>query len=182
MVKDKEMRKLDTDQVWDYTKRMWKWVAFQTEVLRDERAISELKRAWLVENEPEFLGMTANCFFCYKHDGLCEETCPGSLVAGSWSCCDSAHNYCAKPGAFYREILRLDAIRTAEPVKPEHEWVHGDVFKFETKNDYGTMIYLDHVGQIIPKLEYVDKTSVVCSKLSYYLDAATFLWNIKDKL
>lgn len=136
------MRKLSLDNTWDYTKQMWKWIAFQKEVMEIEGTVSELKEAWLEENAPEFLGMTSNCFFCYSHDSSCEETCPGSLVAGSWSCCDSTHNYYAKPGAFYREILRLDAIRTAEPVVVEPTFEVGDVFYRDIECDSGHYVLL----------------------------------------
>ena len=114
------MRELTTDQIWDYTKRMWKWVAFQKVVLKDPRSVTELKHVWLKENEPEFRGIDLGCFFCEVAGG-CDrcDRCPGRAVDPGFTCRDfgSPHHYNRRPGAFYREILRLDEIRTAKPVE-----------------------------------------------------------------
>jgi hypothetical protein len=170
----REMRKLSIDETWDYTKRMWKWVAFQVEVLKDERSVFTLKKVWLEENEPEFTGMVSDCFFCQNRVGDCDTTCPGSLVEKGFSCCNLAHHYEDHPGAFYREILRLDAIRTAVP--PEHQWEHGDVF---LHGDI-TMIYLTpYTG---PELRSISCECMGCCEPKNYLPEATFLFNIKDKL
>ena len=177
------MRKLSLDEIWDYTKRMWKWIAFQVEVLKDERSVTELKKVWLKENEPEFTRMISDCFFCQNHDECCcDTTCPGSLVEKGFSCCASAHHYENKPGAFYREILRLNAIRTAElPVVElpvvEHEWVHGDVFR----NGSGYMMYLN-LGYGEDSMVWIDRKLVVSCTITEYRRDCTFLFNIADAL
>lgn len=129
------MRKLSLDDTWDYTKLMWKWIAFRKEVLKDERSVYELKKAWLKENTPEYSHIQDKCFFCEASTLGCTG-CPGRAVDPKFNCntLNSSYHFYDRPGAFYREILRLDAIRTAKPVEPvvptvpEHKWVHGDVF------------------------------------------------------
>lgn len=177
------MRKLTIDEIWGYTKRMWKDIAFWKEVLEDKRPVEALKGVWLEENAPEFVNkLEDNCFFCDARTWRCSSTCPGSLVEPNWSCCYSPHNYKKKPAAFYREILRLDAIRTAAP--PEHEWVHGDVFEFDALFDYGTMVYLSIIGDEGEEdvVRYVDRMCNPYSELKYYLDSATFLFNINTTI
>ena len=124
------MRKLSLDDTWDYTKRMWKRIAFQKEVLKDKRSVTELKRLWIEENATGISVVPSACFFCtYSGDGGCSNSCPASLVEPNFNCCDANHHYDHHPGAFYREILRLDAIRTAvppEPVVVAQELRHGD--------------------------------------------------------
>lgn len=73
-------------------------------------------------------------------------------------------------------------LKLVDPPKPKHEWVHGDVFELELDCDHGTMIYLERAGDIIGKVRYVDRICTTHSELNYYLDSATFLFNIKDKL
>ncbi len=169
------MRKLTIDEIWDYTKRMWKWVAFQ-KFCGDERSVHKLKEMWLEKNEPEFTGMISNCFFCQNREGCCDTTCPGTLVEEGFSCCDSAHNYEDKPGAFYREILRLDAIRTAEPVVVDHVWVHGDVY--DAGHSIGMYIASGCHGDIVVNLEFPNR----CGTPAIQLKDSTFLFNIKSKL
>ncbi len=77
---------------------------------------------------------------------------------------------------------REQAQAVLDKFQPKHVWVHGDVFKFKTDCDYGILIYLNHICEILPKLEYVDRECDTHSGLDYYLDSATFLFNIKDKL
>ena len=173
------MRKLSLDDTWDYTKRMWKWVAFQKEVLKDERSVDLLKKVWLQENAPEFVGMVSSCFFCYKHTGVCEETCPGWLVDKSFDCFSDAYDYSNKPAAFYREILRLDAIRTAAPVVPEHKWVHGDVFE----NFIGFWIYLVRAGKpCVTTINSPHLGGVPEVQLNNRCGDVQFLFNIEDAL
>ena len=177
------MRKLTTDEIWDYTKRMWKWVAFQKEVLKDKRGVSVLKKVWLNENAPEFKRVVAGCFFCQASPTHCNN-CPGMTVDDDFDCCAEKHNFEHEPGAFYREILRLDAIRTAEPVvvEPpvvEHEWVHGDVFStcvsgklwiyfIPCRDKEPIVVELTHGG---------GGGTVACQTRD-----AIYLFNIKDKL
>lgn len=170
------MRKLTLDETWDYTKRMWKWIAFQVEVLKDKRSVVLLKETWLKENAPEFVNITSSCFFCAAQDDGCIG-CPGKLV-GVFNCCDPEYHYNEKPGAFYREILRLDEIRTAAP--PEHVWVHGDVFKNSVCGDW---IYLEPGG--VPRVMCITRPegdSDTGSTPDLQLFTATFLFNIKDRL
>ena len=188
------MRKLTIDDIWRYTKRMWKWVAFQKEVLKDKRNVCDLKVVWLKENAPEFVGeLQEDCFFCDVGEGGCCDctACPGVVVDPAFTCVgyNNPHHYDSHPGAFYREILRLDAIRTAVPVvvEPpvvEHEWVHGDVFH----TSWGSiMIYIElkekplvyciranHFGYAPP--------DVAAPNLGIVIEGATFLFNIKDAL
>ena len=180
------MRKLSLDDTWDYTKRIWEWIAFQKEVLEDGRSIRELKKAWLKENAPEFVGeLKGDCFFCKARgknlgDSVlrCPE-CPGTLVDIKFQCCNFAYSWHKEPGAFYREILRLDAIRTAVPVVVEHVWVHGDVFR-------------NHAGSVLMYLERAD--GIMSVNLLHTGCAGTpeiqmrsvakpkFLFNIEDAL
>ncbi len=185
------MRKLTSDETWDYTKRMWKWVAFQVNVLKDKRGVEELKGVWLRENEPEFIHMVSTCFFCEKRngEGSCKTTCPGSLVEEGFDCCDLAYNYEEDPGAFYREILRLDAIRVAvppEPVVVKHEWMHGDVFKYSSGAIMMVVILRDS------QKAYCLRPERYCAAEKYHPGEAgddsylhkdvEFLFNIKGKL
>ena len=177
------MRKLSLDEVWDYTKRMWAWIAFQKEVKENEQSVEKLKGMWLIQNAPEFIHMASRCFFCEACKGSsCDTGCPGSLVGGRFCCCDPAHNYQDKPGAFYREILRLDKIRTAKLVVPAHVWKHGDVFR---NNVDVIMVYIQ---TILGDAEHVFCVSGNCaghSNADYVhaqLENATFLFNIKNAL
>jgi hypothetical protein len=182
---EKKMRKLTLDETWDYTKRMWKWIAFQREVLEDGRDVYTLKVAWLKENEPEFVEMEDKCFFCHVTIGC--GGCPGRVVDSSFNCntYKSPHHFYDHPGAFYREILRLDAVRTAVPaepvvpVEPEHEWVHGDVF--ETKTGGTVMVHLI-INGTQPVVYVLDYPGPGEGSVDYCLKDATFLFNIKDKL
>ena len=177
------MRNLSLDETWDYTKRIWKWVAFQKEVLKDERDVEALKQIWLEENAPEFVGITVSCFFCESQidSGSCSDNCPGKLVDTEFTCYNPAYNYRDHPGAFYREILRLDAIRTAVPVMVKPEWVHGDVFK----NGSGHMMYLNPMNGR-GSMEWLDTRMVASCSIEMYRKDCTFLFNIntviKDKL
>jgi hypothetical protein len=176
------MRKLTLDETWSYTKRMWEWIAFRIDTMLDGRSVEELKKVWLKENAPEFVNkLEADCFFC-QETGDCSCTkCPGRLVAPEFDCqgSNNPYHYHAHPGAFCREILRLDAIRTAEPVvpvKPEHEWVHGDVFK----NSAGRQVYCLHEGKPI-----IVNFDIACGGFGtplVQLEEAEFLFNIIDKL
>lgn len=178
------MRKLSIDETWDYTKRMWKWVAFQVEVLKDERGVHKLKRIWIEENASEFVDMLASCFFCenQKNCGGCNENCPGKLVELDFNCCNTAHNYSSRPGAFYREILRLDAIRTAvtpEPVVVEHKWVHGDVF---SNHVFSAQMYVELFdGPMIINLEQIGHGGTPGYQLRPNAEPE-FLFNIADAL
>ncbi len=64
--------------------------------------------------------------------------------------------------------------------QPKHVWKHGDMFKFETGCDHGTLIYLEPFDTILPTLEYVDRKCSAHGELDYYLDSATFLFNVND--
>ena len=181
---EKKMRKLTLNETWDYTKRMWYWVAVRKEVYKDERSVEKLKKVWLGENAPEFRDITSGCFFCDAQSGACVE-CPGKLVDRTFICNNPDYYYRNKPGAFYREILRLDAIRTAAP--PEHVWEHGDVFK----TSWGSvMIYivLDAKNLVYcilgthDRLEEYSHPSTAAPNTQYCLADATFLFNIKDAL
>jgi len=178
---EKKMRKLTLDEIWDCTKRMWKWVAFQKEVLKDERSVDELKKAWLRENAPDCVTMQSDCFFCQEKyvrtegSGLCSTQCPGSLVDGPFNCCASAHNYEEEPGAFYREILRLDAIRTAKP--PKHVWKHGDVF---SNHVIGTQICI-HLNGVFRCID-LNGESGTFDVQTRPAAKPKFLFNIKDAL
>jgi hypothetical protein len=178
------MRKLTIDETWDYTKRMWKWIAFQ-KFCGDERSVEKLKEVWLEENKPEFVGqLWENCFFCaekrVRHGfGDCHEQCPASLVEKGFGCCTATYNFKSKPGAFYREILRLDAIRTAVPVvvvPPEHVWKHGDVY--DAGHSIGMYIESSNHGDIIVNLEHPNR----CGTPAVQLKGSKFLFNIKDAL
>lgn len=173
------MRALTINETWDYTKRMWMWIAFQKEVLQDERSVADLKRIWLRENEPEFVDVAGGgCFFC-EAAGACDD-CPGRLVDDDFFCGHPSYGWDEHPGAFYREILRLDEIRTAEP--SEHVWKHGDVFT----NCIGHMwIYLEPAGT--PRVLSLDAPGGDrdCGSdpdIQTTLCNPVFLFNIKDKL
>jgi hypothetical protein len=169
------MRKLTIDETWDYTKRMWKWVAFRIDTMLDERSVVQLKEVWLKENAPEFTGMTSDCFFCQNREGCCGTTCPGALVESGFSCCDPDHNYEDKPGAFYRKILRLDAIRTAAP--PEHEWMRGDVLKCY---DGTVVVCIQEKGEQIRVFGVNEREPNEYSADINLDHEATFLFNIRD--
>lgn len=179
------MRKLSTNETWDYTKRMWKWIAFRKDTMLDTRSVLELKRVWLRENAPEFVGIEKDCFFCEEAGGCSQcHKCPGRAVDSGFNCQghDNPHQYQNHPGAFCREILRLDEIRTAKPVVVEHVWKHGDVF--ETKTGGTVMVHLIlHNGPVVYVLDYSGPGE---GTVSYCLKDATFLFNIKtvikDKL
>ena len=170
-------RKLSIDETWNYIKQMWADIAFKKEVLKDERSITQLKRAWLKENEPGFVGMTSNCFFCEAQDGNCAK-CPGKAVDRKFSCMNAGYEFQNKPGAFYREILRLDEIRTAKP--PEHVWKHGDVFE---DRDAWFVCLAFAVGEKL-RIFCLDELPIHNSVHPDYLescpDKTTFFFNIKD--
>lgn len=175
------MRKLSIDETWDYTKRMWYWIAIRKEVCGDGRDVQTLKAAWLEENASEFVHMEAQCFFCEAHQNSCNKTCPASLVKGQgpFDCCNTAHHYEDEPGAFYREILRLDAIRTAEPVVVEHEWKEGDVFRCYT----GEILVYVKDNNRDPHVFGVTKSFTDECLVDVNIDeSAAFLFNIEDKL
>jgi hypothetical protein len=171
------LKKLTIDETWDYTKRMWKWIAFQ-KFCGDERDVIILKKVWLEENALEFVDIAESCFFCEATIGC--STCPGKLVDDDFYCMggNNPYQYYYHPGAFYREILRLDAIRTAKPVVPvksEHEWVHGDVFR----NVAGIQIYLEpYPKPIVVNLGHTNSGGTPEVQLPG--DDTVFLFNIRD--
>ena len=179
------MRELTIDETWDYTKRMWKWVASQ-KVCEDVRDTTMLKKAWLADNEPEFVDLADDCFFCdVGKSDCCDCTeCPGVAVDPEFTCkgFGNPHNHYKHPAAFYREILRLDAIRTAvppEPVVVKHEWVHGDVF---SNHVWPLQMYVELFdGPAIISLEYTGHKATPDSQLRPDAEPK-FLFNIKDKL
>ncbi len=179
------MRKLTIDEIWDYTKRMWKRIVFQKEVLEDKRSVATLKRVWLKENAPEFSSIEEGCFFCEEAGGcnVCDK-CPGRAVDIKFTCkgLNSPHHFNYHPGAFYREILRLDEIGTAAlvvPVVVGHEWKVGDVFECYT-------------GEILVYVKDNDEDLHVLGATEFFADeymvdvnadeSATFLFNIADAL
>ena len=69
--------------------------------------------------------------------------------------------------------------------KPPHVWMHGDVFESGNPHNQGVLMYL-HVekqfGKREPQVVYVGRDTHPYDSIEQYLDNATFLFNIEDKL
>ena len=98
------------DRCWKNRLRMYKWVA---DVFDGTVGVATLKGMWLRSHRFTRY-ISANCFFCQyasEHSESCS-TCPGYLVASSFSCHHKMYDYRDKPKQFYAELLRLNNIRT----------------------------------------------------------------------
>lgn len=100
---------------------------------------------------------------------------PWMIVGG---CVDHLHS----DGSVYHQCPEYwpeeaQARAVLDKFQPEHVWMHGDVFR--TKNNGSLMIHLVLFdGPVVYILEYSgpDKGAV-----SYCLEGATFLFNVRDK-
>ena len=80
-----------------------------------KKDIIYLKIQWLHENGFRDGGVSANCFFC-NYQSTCTQ-CPGRLVDPHFDCHAKEYYYGEKPGAFYKELLRLNRIRKGKNEK-----------------------------------------------------------------
>lgn len=106
-----KMKKRTLNQTWILCLRMWRWIAKPE---NKGKNIHTLKARWLHDNG--FVNVIrADCFFCdyNKVDSECG-SCPGGLVDPDFNCCNDDYKYTGEPGAFYKELLRLNRIRKGQ--------------------------------------------------------------------
>ena len=107
------MKKRTLNQTWTLCLRMWRWIAKEWPTTL--KSISTLKSRWLSKNGFGGENIDHNCFFCdYNGNRIECRSCPGKLVNRRFGCANDAYYYLKKPGAFYKELLRLNRIRKAK--------------------------------------------------------------------
>ncbi len=109
------MKKLTLNETWKLCLKMWKWIAAESKKLPGS-STPALKIQWVCMNGFSVDEICGNCFFCEYDDELNRtcEFCPGKKVDRSFDCCNSNYNYSSKPAAFYKELCRLNKIRSAK--------------------------------------------------------------------
>ena len=102
----------------------------------------------------------------------------------SWYIGDSKCNYMHRDGEVLstREYWPTEeqAQAVLDKFQPKHVWLHGDVFKV-SKTWGSIMMYVCPRGEE-PRVVYLNYDMVTTCRVSAYLDEATFLFNIADKI